>query len=131
MPELDLSLTITSIIAICALASPIITTLINNHHQKSIRKMDYVESEKTKQLEQKRDVFENYLQYAGAFVHRFDLESLKDFGMYSARALCYVPEDMLDDMKKLEILILNRDQKEAIILLEQISIRLRPILREL
>lgn len=49
--QIDLSLTITSIIALCAIISPIITTAINNHHQLSIKKMEFYELAKRESLD--------------------------------------------------------------------------------
>lgn len=40
MPKVDLTVTISVIIAICAIISPIITTLLNNHHICKMRKLD-------------------------------------------------------------------------------------------
>jgi len=40
MPEISLSFTITAIIALCALISPIATTLLNNRHQLKIKELE-------------------------------------------------------------------------------------------
>lgn len=46
--NIDLNLTITGIIALCAILSPILTTLINNHHQSKMKKVEIYELAKQK-----------------------------------------------------------------------------------
>ena len=48
--QIDLSLTITSIIALCAIISPIITTALNNHHQSVMKKIEFYELAKRESL---------------------------------------------------------------------------------
>lgn len=129
--NLDLSWVITTVIAVCALISPVITTLISNHHQKAMKELEYKELEKEKRIERKRDIFENYLRSAGAFIQCDSGSNSSEFGMYSARVLCYAPEELQDDIKKLEFLALAHNTNEARVLLDKIAIRLRPLLQEL
>ena len=39
--KLDLTVTITAILGIAAIISPIATALINNHHQLKLKKLEY------------------------------------------------------------------------------------------
>lgn len=48
--NIDLSLTITGIIALCAIVSPIVTALISNCHQTKLKKLDMYEEAKRKSL---------------------------------------------------------------------------------
>lgn len=48
--EIDFTLTLSIVIAVIALISPIITTLINNHHQTKLKKIDMYEEAKRKSL---------------------------------------------------------------------------------
>lgn len=130
MPTLDLSFTITAIIAICALASPVVTTLINNHHQKVIKKLECAEQEKQRQVARKREIFEDYLCAAGACIQHCTPEALLDYGRHSSRVLCYVPEDLQHDIMALEPRIMARDPR-SLELLDTIAIKLRPLLQEL
>lgn len=50
MPKIDLSLTITAIIALVSLFSPIITSLINNHYELKKRTLEIACDEKRKAL---------------------------------------------------------------------------------
>lgn len=55
-PALDLSISIAVIIAITALISPIIVAILNNQHQYKIKKMEYEESKKIKELEMQSEL---------------------------------------------------------------------------
>ena len=131
MPTLDLSFTITAIIAICALVSPIITTLINNHHQKVMKQLECQEEEKVHNAERKRQIYENYIRAAGSCVQLISRENLSEFGKYSSQILCYVPDDMQEDIIAMEKLIIERNTVKALNLLDNIVLKLRPILQEL
>lgn len=131
MPKLDLSFTITSIIAICALLSPILTAIINNCHQKSMKKLEYKEQEKQRKIERKREIYEDYFRAAGACVQHINPESLLEFGKHSAQILCYVPDDVIIPIEYLEKLLMDRDQKHAQDQLNLIIAKLRPLLQEL
>lgn len=131
MPSLDLSFTITAIIAICALISPMATTIINNHHQKSMRKLEYEEQEKQRRIERERDIYEGYFQAAGACIQHSNSQALLEFGKHSAQILCYAPDDVIDEIQQIEFLILARNLDTAQKELDWVIAKLRPILREL
>lgn len=60
--QTDLSLTITSIIALCAIISPIITTALNNHHQSVMKKIEFYELAKRESLTNFINNFTLYFQ---------------------------------------------------------------------
>lgn len=131
MPNLDLSFTITAIIAICSLVSPIATAVINNHHQKSMKKLEYQEQEKQRRIERKREIYEEYFRAAGACIQHANPDSLLEFGRHSAQILCYVPDDLIDDIQRLERLVMSRDRPLAQDQLDVVVVKLRPLLQEL
>ncbi|PNE48970.1 hypothetical protein AUF12_16465 [Enterococcus avium] len=45
--KLDLSFTITAIIALCALITPLLTTYLNNSHQRKLRELEFHQQEQT------------------------------------------------------------------------------------
>lgn len=59
--QIDLSLTITAIIALCAIVSPIITTGINNAHQTKIKKIEFYELAKRESLNKFINCFTSYI----------------------------------------------------------------------
>lgn len=131
MPNLDLSFTITAIIAICSLVSPIATAVINNHHQKSMKKLEYQEQEKQRKIERKREIYEDYVRAAGACIQHTNPEALSEFARHSAQILCYVPDDLVNDVQLLERLVTDNNQNLAQDRLNFIISKLRPLLQEL
>lgn len=76
MPEVELSLTITSIIALIALVSPILVALINNAHHSKIRKMELQKQMEQKQFDtyysDKAKAYSEFAHYAGALVAKIE-----------------------------------------------------------
>lgn len=131
MPSLDLSFTITAIIAVCALVSPIVTTVINNHHQKAMKRLEYEEQEKQRRIERQREIYEGYFQAAGACIQYENPDSLLEFGRHSAQLLYYAPDDLIDEIQQIESLILSHKRHLAQDQLNHVIAKSRSILREL
>lgn len=71
MPKVDLTVTISVIIAICAIISPIITTLLNNHHLYKMRKLDDAAQLRKDSYFYKRGVYEDYLLFTIIYINYF------------------------------------------------------------
>lgn len=127
MPDLNLSFTITSIIAICALVSPIATALINNHHQKQIKRLELEYQQKEKIAAHEQDIYEGYVRAAGACIHSKTVESLKNFGEHSSLVAYYVPEEIRRKIIELEKAIRGEDKIAKIELLSSITLDLRSL----
>ncbi len=65
MPEIDLTITISVIVALCAIISPIFTTIINNRHLLKLEESKQKQKLYENTTLHKREVFENYMMYAG------------------------------------------------------------------
>lgn len=84
--KFDSTITITVVIAISAIISPIITTLLNNHHLYKMRKLDdETELRKTSYF-YKRGIFEDYMRYAGQCVTHATSDALENYGATYALA---------------------------------------------
>lgn len=93
--KFDSTITITVVIAISAIISPIITTLLNNHHLYKMRKLDdETELRKTSYF-YKRGIFEDYMRYAGQCVTHATSDALENYGATYALALIYFPDELL------------------------------------
>ena len=77
--KLDLTVTITAILGIAAIISPIATALINNHHQLKLKKLEYQHQEKESTFFYKRGIYEDYLKYAGKCITLPDHDSLQEY----------------------------------------------------
>ena len=61
MPKIDFTISISVILALCAIVSPIFTAIINNMHQTKIKKLELKQQEYRDTIIHQRDFFENYL----------------------------------------------------------------------
>lgn len=127
--KVDLTITVTAILGIAAIISPIATAIINNHYQLKIKKIEF----KQKQLENTtyyiRSIFENYLKYAGKCIARPDSQSQKDYGEYYFLALSYAPKNLTQSMIDVNSAITCVDCDKATQLLEQLKPQINELLR--
>lgn len=131
MPNLDLSFTITAIIALTSLISPIITCLINNHHQLKIKELELKQQAQIKLVDYKKEIFENYLKYAGAYVYNCNAEVQTQYGKYSFLAMTYAPKNISNEIELINENLLNLNYESAIIKLNLLTISIRSFLQQL
>ena len=60
--EIDLTVTITAILGIAAIISPIATAIINNRYQLKLKKLELKQAHMDKTTYYIRSIFENYLR---------------------------------------------------------------------
>lgn len=94
----DLNLTITSIIAIAAVVSPIFVAKINTSHQESLRDDEMEHETELKQLEMlyndKKNAFETFLTAAGKVTFGYDFEEvLENLNSTAAIAMLHCSKD--------------------------------------
>lgn len=127
MPKVDLTISISVILALCAIVSPIFTAIINNMHQTKIKKMELKQQEYRDTIIHQRDFFENYLKHAGRCIYYADSDALKDYGEHYFSALMYAPDDLKSDMIEANRLMLKDDWDNASILIEKLSTKIHDI----
>ncbi len=111
--QIDLSLTITSIIALCAIISPIITTAINNHHQSAMKKIEFYELAK-------RESLNKFINSFALYFHNPKNAKIKEDAISSMHSLLiYFTID-----KTLQLLILEAFNQKKNKLLNQAIIEL-------
>lgn len=125
--KIDLTVTISVIIALCAIVSPVLTTIINNCHQTKIKKLELKQQEYRNTIIHQRDFFENYLKHAGRCIYYADSEALKDYGEHYFSALMYAPDDLKADMIEANQLMLKDDWDNASVLIEKLTAKIRAI----
>ena len=131
MPKVDLTITISVVIAICAIISPVITTILNNHHAYKMKKLDMEkEAEKASRF-YKRGVYENYLKYTGRCVLYASGDALNQYGEAYALALAYFPPEFERDLIAINNYLQNHSYKEATNLFNVLAPELRKTLQKL
>ena len=127
MPKIDLTISISVILALCAIVSPIITCIINNIHQTKIRKLELKRQEYVETIIHQREFFENYLKHAGRCIYYADTDALKDYGEHYYSALMYAPEDLKSDLIEANRLMLNDQWNDASVIIEKLSTKIHTI----
>lgn len=107
--KFDLTITISVVIAICAIASPVITCIMNNKHQLKLKQLDSELSAKKEATFYQRTIYENYLKNAGKCVAWPTEDVFQEYGEYHLLALIYFPQEFHDSVSKINSYI--RDKK--------------------
>lgn len=121
----NLSVSISIVVAICAIISPILTAIINNHYQYKLRKLDDEKELRKTSAIYKRDVLENYLKYLGQCHVRATADSEANYGKYYFLAYLYAPSDVLPLMEEIDKHYSNHDFYNKDIPLETVAFKLR------
>ena len=99
MPKIDLTISISVILAVCAIISPIATTLINNRYQLKLKDLEYQQKEKESSFFYRRGVYEDYLRCTGKCIAHPTRENIQEYGKIYALALIYFPENLIADLR--------------------------------
>ena len=113
MPEFDLTITVSVILAICAIVSPIFTALINNWFQIRMKKLEFIQNVQIKDIEQEEAIFQKYLTYAGKAVHIYDLDSLETYSECAMLAIAYSEEPLAELILEIDNHIYHEQYNEA------------------
>lgn len=98
MPKIDLTITVSVIVAVVAVISPIFTAIINNHYQLKLKKLETKQEDYKQTVLYKRDIFENYLRYLNDVVQNPTNESLSKYAQYYPLAYVYLPQNVREKM---------------------------------
>ncbi len=129
MPKLDLSFTITAIVALIALISPIFTTLLNNRHQLKIKKLELAQKQSENTVLYKRNIFENYVSALSKLSAHPSNETLEEYGKYYSLAYMYLPESLQGDMSKINSHVLNHNWENISPLFENLIPKIYKVLQ--
>ena len=127
MPKLDLTISISVIVALCAIISPILTSIINNRYQLKLKRMELSKQEYQDSILYQRNVYENHLKHAGRFIYYTDADAQKDYGEYYYSALMYAPPDIRCAMVKANNLLLENKIEDASAIVEGIAAKIHDI----
>lgn len=130
-PTIDSTITISAIVAICAIISPVLTAIINNRHQFRIKKMELKQKEYEQSVLYKKNILESYLRHAGTCIVHSSHDSLRDYGQYYLLALMYVPAPLAKKMTDVNNDIRNYRWGDAIPKMETITIEIKELLSKL
>lgn len=127
MPKFDMTISISVIVALCAILSPMITAIINNRYQIKLKRMELLQQEHQDSALYHRSVYENYLKHAGRCIYLSDQDALKEYGEFYYSALMYAPPDIRSDMIEANKLMYEINYDEASALIEGIAVKIHAI----
>ena len=105
--------TVTIIIAVIAIISPILTTLINNMFQLTHKKIDDKNSQYEKQIEHQQLIIENYLRNAAQHVNSSANMHKDSYKEAYAVVLFHVPSNLASAITEIDILASCNRREEA------------------
>lgn len=129
MPKIDLSITISAIVALAAVISPIFTAIINNRYQLKLKKLDLAHQNYENNILYQRNIFECYLKFVGRCINYSDPNALKEYGEYYFLAITYAPADIRNLMIKINHEIMFSDFTKATELLEEVTPKIHTMLK--
>lgn len=110
-----------SITAIAAILAPIITAMINNHHQTKIKKMELEQKKHEQYILHKREIFENFLSAFNEVCHLKNDDALSRYSSSYSLVYIYLPKPVRDDLGKVNLLIEKKIWDEAVKYVDAIS----------
>lgn len=127
--KLDLTITVTAILGIAAIISPISTAIINNRYLLKMRRLDAEIALKKEASFYNREVYENYLKSSFKYLKRRDSEVKHEYSECYALALIYFPEDLLEEIISINIILRSDNLTGVTERLENLSKKIRKILQ--
>ena len=122
---IDLTLTVGSILAICAVVAPVITTAMNNRHQLKVKRLELDDAQRQRETKRLTEIYDTYVSAAGACVMYPESADFSAFQAASAKAMLYAPEAVLPQMRNLAAQIEILDANQALPLIYEITQSLR------
>ena len=134
--------TVTVLIALSAIISPILVALINNRHQAKMKKLELEHLSEIKRIEAKEakeqstnkylhSLFDNYLQSTGRCIANPTHENIKLYGENYSISFAYFPAECHDQLKAINDSIRKRNWDTANMQLEGLSIQLSPLMKDM
>lgn len=121
MPKIDLTITITMIIALVAIVSPIFTTIINNLFLLKMKKLEIEQQHYENTVLHKRNILEKYIMYLSACTANPTPENLEKFSEYHSLAYMYMPLTTQETMSKVYNLANEHNWNEIINYIDTLS----------
>lgn len=131
MPKIDLTVTISVILAFCAIVTPSITTFLNNRHLYRMEKLRLEHSARKESLIYQRSIYEDYLKGVGGYIHYGDSNAQTLYGKAYPLALVYFPSNLIPSISSINELLRSSKMDEATTELERITPQIKQILQQL
>ena len=129
--KVDLTVTISAILGMSAIVAPVLTALINNHHQTKIKKLELAHEKYTETALYQRRILENYMQATAkcliAITTNAEIEYAECYGL----AVLYVPAEIQKKLEKLDAEIKDKNLYNARLYFTELTPILTDIIQKL
>lgn len=124
----DLTVTISIILAACAIIAPVLTTILSNIHDTKIKKIELAAKHAKETFFYKRGVYEEYLKITGNLLHDKSNKAYAEYGKIYPLALIYFPNSLTVQLTDINKLIIKGSKSEALPKFEALTNAIRTIL---
>lgn len=131
MPKIDLTITVSVIVALAAVISPILTAIINNKHQLNLKRLELKQQEYERTVLYKRNIFENYLRYLSEVSQRPTADSISGYARFYPLAFMYAPEKIKVEMSKVNQIFGNSFRANVLSEVDEITVMISNELQKL
>ena len=121
----NIAVIISVVVALTSIISPIVTTLLNNHHQQKLRVLELKEKADREHAEFVARIFENYLSKASRLIKFNYAITVQEYGLAYGSVLLYLTKEETILINQCDDLIRNEDMYNAGIALRGIAEVLR------
>lgn len=104
---------LTAVIAICSIASPIITAWINNRYALKTKELDLRESVYKERMSVIRDKYISYLSTGSAAFFLFHASRFNEFNIAFGEIVGLAPDNISSEMVQINMLIQSRKYEQA------------------
>lgn len=118
----NLSILVSAIIALSAVISPVLTSIINNLHQRTMKKLEHKEKYYDETISYQRKIFEDYLSAIGKCVSSNfgNAETQTAYNTTYLRASLYATKELQQLMKITDNAIRCEKTKETLVSLNEL-----------
>ncbi len=124
MPNIDLTVTVSVIIALCAIISPILTAIINNCHHTKIKKLEIVQAREYETAKHLAELREQTLMHLGECLMNPTHELLSGYSKYCALAFQVFPRSAHKHLLKLNAAVSEYRWEDALSEYEDLAVLL-------
>lgn len=96
---------IPSITAIVAILAPVLVSIINNHHQYRLRKLELEQRPYEQTVLHQRDIFEKFLSAFNKACHLQTEEAVSEYSSCYSLVYIYLPKPIRDELGEINLLI--------------------------
>lgn len=121
MPTVDLTVTITTVLALVAIISPVLTAIIDNVFRLILKHSENKQKRYEQNTLHKRELFENFLSAFNEVCHLRNEEAIRRYASSYSLVYIYLPKYVRDDLGRVNLLISLNDWNEAIKYVDAIS----------